>query len=230
MPVMDGFAAVAEIRRREKVSGAHVPIVAMTAHAMKGDRERCLAAGMDGYVSKPIRAQELFAEIEQVIILDAQSCKAKGEEEGRRSQQRLPSLGTNSTTTLRIDHGPTSLNHLHVDWDEALVSTGGDRELMRQLIDVFLAEGPRMIEEAQRAIEAQDALRVRRAGHSLKGCCGYFAVRETYDAALQLERCGVSGDLSEAATALQALSHEIDRLTPALHQFRVSSTKSESEI
>ncbi len=229
MPVMDGFAVVAEIRRREKVSGAHLPIVAMTAHAMKGDRERCLAAGMDGYVSKPIRAQELFAEIDQVLSLDAHSCEADAEGKGKSKHQRLSSQGPSNKNTLRIDQEPATPNHLHIDWDEALVSTGGDRELMRQLIDVFLAEGPRMLEEAQGAIEAQDELRVRRAGHSLKGCCGYFAVRETYEAALQLERCGQSGDFSEATAALRLLSHQIDRLTPALLQFRVSTTKSESE-
>jgi CheY-like chemotaxis protein len=67
MPVMDGFEATRTIRDIERLRGLHTPIVALTAHAMEGDRERCLAASMDGYVSKPIRRQELFAEIERVI-------------------------------------------------------------------------------------------------------------------------------------------------------------------
>jgi two-component system, sensor histidine kinase and response regulator len=73
MPKMDGFQATAEIRRRETVSGAHIPIVAMTAHALKGDQERCLAAGMDLYIAKPIRTTELFSVIESARFVTAQS-------------------------------------------------------------------------------------------------------------------------------------------------------------
>jgi CheY-like chemotaxis protein len=64
---MDGFEATVAIRAREKSSGRHMPIVAMTAHAMKGDEERCLAGGMDGYVSKPIQSEQLFATIDGVV-------------------------------------------------------------------------------------------------------------------------------------------------------------------
>ena len=67
MPGMDGFEATAAIREREKLTGAHIPIVAMTAHALVGDQERCLASGMDGYVSKPIRTSELFGVIEKML-------------------------------------------------------------------------------------------------------------------------------------------------------------------
>jgi two-component system, sensor histidine kinase and response regulator len=68
MPRMDGFEATAAIREREKLTGGHIPIVAMTAHALVGDQERCLASGMDGYVSKPIRTSELFATIEKMLV------------------------------------------------------------------------------------------------------------------------------------------------------------------
>jgi two-component system sensor histidine kinase/response regulator len=67
MPGMDGFEATAAIREREKLTGGHIPIVAMTAHALIGDQERCIASGMDGYVSKPIRTSEMFATIETML-------------------------------------------------------------------------------------------------------------------------------------------------------------------
>jgi two-component system sensor histidine kinase/response regulator len=67
MPDMDGFEATAEIRRQERASGGHLPVVAMTAHAMVGDQERCLNAGMDGYVSKPLRKDDFFAAIDTVM-------------------------------------------------------------------------------------------------------------------------------------------------------------------
>jgi CheY-like chemotaxis protein len=74
MPEMDGFEATAAIRQGEEKSRKHVPIIAMTAHAMAGDKERCLNAGMDGYVSKPIRADDLFSVVEQVVSINQWDC------------------------------------------------------------------------------------------------------------------------------------------------------------
>jgi two-component system, sensor histidine kinase and response regulator len=73
MPEMDGFEATAAIRVREKSTGGHIPIIAMTAHSLVGDQERCLTAGMDGYVSKPIRTHQLFAEIERFLVEEAET-------------------------------------------------------------------------------------------------------------------------------------------------------------
>ena len=73
MPEMDGFEATAAIRAREQASGGHLPIIALTAHAMKGDHERCLAAGMDGYMAKPIKVNELYAAIDQLLPSTAEA-------------------------------------------------------------------------------------------------------------------------------------------------------------
>jgi CheY-like chemotaxis protein len=88
MPEMDGFEATAAIREKEKATRTHVPIVAMTAHAMAGDRERCLAAGMNNYVSKPIRSQELFAAIAAFAPAAPNACRIDGERPGDDEQNR----------------------------------------------------------------------------------------------------------------------------------------------
>jgi CheY-like chemotaxis protein/HPt (histidine-containing phosphotransfer) domain-containing protein len=216
MPVMDGFTAVRELRAREAVRGGRVPIIAMTAHAMKGDRERCLQAGMDGYVSKPIQANKFHDAIDELAPRSAR-------------QEIEPSVPvTVGTTGIRIDGaarlpppaagGPA--NPIEIDWNDALVHTGGDRDLMRTMIGVFLAESPKMLDEARQALADHDAARLRRAGHSLKGSCGYFAAKSAYDAAFCLERLGEAGDFDSAENALAELDGQIARLQPALEQFR----------
>jgi len=90
MPNMDGFQATAAIREREKQTGGHIPIIAMTAHAMRGDRERCLAAGMDGYVSKPLRSDDFYAAVEScgqdlAAASSGEVRKSKGDEKERRA-------------------------------------------------------------------------------------------------------------------------------------------------
>jgi CheY-like chemotaxis protein len=149
MPVLDGFAAVAEIRERESRLGRHTSIVAMTAHALKGDRERCLAAGMDGYVSKPIHPQELYAVIEAVL-------RNKGDVVSS-THEPAEELAEPAVT---------------IDWALALEHAGGDKALLREVVEVFLMESPKMLDEARAALAAEDFSRLRRAGHSLKGACG----------------------------------------------------------
>jgi len=215
MPVKDGFAAVADIRRLEGGASPRMPIIAMTAHAMKGDRERCLEAGMDGYVSKPIHPQNLFDEIDRCYRQRQAPAKPEG-------------LHQPTSTPIRID--PPALaaipspngdgDHLAIDWETALHHTAGDRALMRTMIDVFLAESPKMLDEARAAIAARDAARLRRAGHSLKGSCGYFAAQQACSAALALETLGQNGSLDIADSAVEELAREIQRLKPVLAEFR----------
>ena len=135
MPDMDGFQATAIIREKEKVSGKHIPIIAMTAYAMKGDRERCLAAGMDGYVPKPIRHQDLFETI-QTLVLD------------------VPNIPT---------HAPPEKPPVEV-LDEALLVShvDSDPQLLRDLVDLFLEECPRLVDEIRVALDRKDAKAVRK--------------------------------------------------------------------
>src|SRR5262249_55598040 len=124
MPEMDGFEATAAIRARESAIGVHTPIIAMTAHAMKGDRERCLASGMDSYVSKPLRPQELFDVLEHLVpAAPAQPIAAE-------ASARPPA----------------------VDLAKASGRLGGDVELLKELAGLFLDECPKWMAQIHQAI------------------------------------------------------------------------------
>ncbi len=187
MPVMGGFEATSLIRQREKEAGGHVPIIAMTAHALKGDRERCLEAGMDDYVAKPVHPDELFAALARL---------EKGTK-GARSKAPV------SATVV-------------VDRAEFLERIGGDVNLMREMVRLFLDTCEGMVEELRRALESGKGPDARRAAHSIKGSVGYFGVPEIQDAAFALEQLARDGRLEEAAAALPALEEKLSGLKPGL--------------
>ena len=189
MPEMDGFQATAQIRDKEKSSGKHIPIIALTAHAMKGDRERCLAAGMDGYVAKPIRQQELMETIEALV----------------------PS-GPGVRPTSPAENIPREV------LDEALLVAhlDNDPQLLRDLVDIFLDECPRLLHDIAVALENRDAKGVQRGAHSLKGSTSNLAAQMASEAALELERLAQAGDFARADSVLRELKLQIERLAPAL--------------
>ena len=163
MPEMDGFEATAEIREREKATGAHIPIIAMTAHAMKGDREHCLAAGMDGYIAKPLKPEEFFAALEGLV-----------------------------PTTDAPEPNPPSArgDEPALDGSKLLHRFGGDAELFAELIGLFLAETPNLLGEIRTAVAAKDGERLRTSAHTLKGSAIVFDATAAHDAARHLERVG----------------------------------------
>jgi CheY-like chemotaxis protein len=186
MPEMGGLEATAAIREREKKVGEHVPIIAMTAHALKGDRERCLAAGMDGYVPKPIQAQELRQVIAAVVPPEAPSAAA--------APAAAPVLDASAT----------------------LERVGGDRELLAELYHLFTEQCPVWLAEIRDAISRADADRLRRAAHTLKGAVGNFGAQAAHEAAQRLETMGRDGDLADAAATCAELERQLQRLMPAL--------------
>src|SRR5262249_11635472 len=140
MPEMDGYQATAVIREREARHGGHLPIVAMTAHAMKGDREECLAAGMDSYVSKPIRMRELERVIDEIVGLRAVEPRAPG-------------------AVAKPEPAPAP----ELDWQRALKSAAGDRDLLRTVLATLLKECPLLLDQAERAVRESDAASLRLA-------------------------------------------------------------------
>jgi len=161
----------------------------MTAHAMKGDRERCLAAGMDGYIPKPIQPTELFRAIEGHLT-------PAGEAEQPATQGKVSGQVFDRAAVLaRVD---------------------GDRELLANMVRLFLEEGPKLLSATRQAVAQSNAKALERAAHALKSMVGNFGADEAFRAAGDLERMGRESSLSEAQEAYQALEAEIERLKPAL--------------
>jgi len=193
MPEMDGLEATAVIRTKEQRSGNHIPIIAMTAHALKGDRERCLAAGMDDYVAKPIRAKQLLQAIDGVLETSAAKV-APGPD---------TSVGDRETP-----------NH----WMQALRSIAPDPAIRRTVMQTASEEIPHLLGEVRRAIDDGDAGALRLAGHTLKGTIRYFGEGEAYHLAYQLEAAGRDQQLEAAGAMLDRLEKKLAAITAALRQ------------
>lgn len=193
MPEMDGFEATAVIRECEKATGTHIPIVAMTAHAMKGDYEHCLEAGMDGYVSKPLKPEEFFAVLEGAVPT------------------------TDATDPTRpMPHPPAPA----LDGTKLLHRVSGDVELLAELIGLFLNECPNVLGEIRSAVASKDGDRLRIASHALKGSVSNFDAAAAFDAAERLEEVGRSKNWVQAEPALDALEVAIGDLERALAELR----------
>jgi two-component system sensor histidine kinase/response regulator len=189
MPELGGIEATIMLREKEKLTGSHQFIVAMTALVMKNDRERCLAAGMDGYLAKPIRPQELDE------ALDA--CMAK--------------RGISSKDVSRTEVSDHSVNA-----DELLERLDGDRTFLAELTDLFRADYPRQIHLIREAIQQNDAPGVKQASHALKGALSNLAASQAREIAANLERLGASGNLAPATIVLGDLEKEITRAVESL--------------
>ena len=195
MPEMDGYEATAEIRRREggEGPGRRTPIIAMTAHALRGDREKALSAGMDDYLSKPVRPEELDG------ILGRWVPGASGPEEG-------PHRATNGASTPNgsLDHNV--LAGLHTIRSEG----GGD--IVHGLMRAFREETPRHMSALQEYAKRGEAESFKRTAHALNGICRSVGANRMGSICLELERMGDSGNLASAPNSLVRLEEEFDHV------------------
>ena len=189
MPEMGGFEATALIRALEEVGGGHIPIIALTAHAIDGYRDICLNAGMDSYLAKPIKTADLFLAIEQVLKVQVEKRYARRAGEGA------------------FDH------------EEALSRLGGDLDLYREAVEIFQQNSSRLMAEIWEAIAAGDPVRLSGTAHSLRGSVSYLGARVPFEIALKLEMMGDSGEIDGAGQEFTALEEAIARLTKSVAVF-----------
>jgi two-component system, sensor histidine kinase and response regulator len=214
MPLMSGIEATEAIRARERTTGGHVPIVAMTAHAMSGDQERCLEAGMDAYVSKPLRPDELLATVDGVLKssqADA-NAEARSDVSGDDRSAHEDGSPTGETNLESASEGASaSLNQAAL-----LAGFGGNKKVLREVIDMFLVDGPEHLTALRRALDAVDAQALSSSAHALKGSVGLFVQAGAFETARQLERTGKAGDLQSAGALLASLETDMRALDTAL--------------
>lgn len=206
MPEMDGLTATGKIREGERQTQLHVPIIAMTAHAMKGDRERCLAAGMDEYISKPITARKL----EQVIA------EVLRELEG--------TMISRSARYHKHDTAPDSA----ITWNAAqtLERLGGDEKLLQDVVEMFLEDGPKQMASLQNAIAEGNAKDIERVSHTLKGELGYLGISAVLQIAGELEEMGRKHKLQHAAKLFARFETEISEVLTSIRATDGRSLKS----
>ena len=219
MPEMDGHSATKHIRRVESGTGHHVPIVAVTAHAMKGDRERCLASGMDAYLSKPFPKEELVRLVESFAPQPEGTVEAQPVNYAAVAANTAPaSPDTASSAPPAPAIAPAS--KAVVSSREQLVDNLGDEELVVTLIDIFLDQTPKLLGELDAAVAANNVSSVERTAHSLKGSSGNFGAKNAWQLAQTVEYAARGGDISGAAESSKQLNEELQLVMTALKAIR----------
>ena len=178
MPLVNGLEATKTIRLDEQQSKNHMPIIAMTAHAIKGDRERCLEAGMDEYISKPIDSDKLFDAIEKLT-------KASGNPDGTE------------------DLSPA------IDKEALLKAFDDDWNFLKEVVDVFLSDYPRLLDDLRRAHKERDSDTLMRAAHSLKGMMKNFQAEPAAEVAFELEKKGKEENFDGVPDTIETLAGQV---------------------
>ena len=187
MPEMDGYEATREIRRREQGTGRHIRIIALTAGVTQEDRAMCLAAGMDGYIAKPIDSDELLR------YLEPDDRPAPASDTARPSE-------------------PAGARFVHFDLGQAQARSRGKAALLRKMIQMFIADLPGVLAAVQAGVDAMDATAIERAAHRLNGAAATLGAQTLADACGVLETQGRQAQFAPMAPALT----EVRRLADAL--------------
>ena len=201
MPEMDGYEATKEIRGREGAS-RHTPIIAMTAGALQGDRDQALETGMDGYVAKPVKLEELEEVLERWV-------SKVNEAEATDAEAGIGSVGRD----LEADPLDRSVLAGLCELQEE-----GEPDILNELIELFLDEVQPQLVALREAMEAGDAQSVERIAHTLNGSCGNMGAKRMVALCAELEEMGHSETLAGAPVLISRLEEEFERVRVALEK------------
>jgi len=202
MPGMDGIETTKIIRDQEKESGIHIPIIAMTAHAMKGDRERFLTAGMDGYISKPVNPATLY----DVLEFD--------------SKEKLNDISVDvMNKEFQNPQKPVFVNeNVTIDWQALLDKFEGDEAFLHRVVTVFLKEIPKQLDSIDSALSNENFQDLTNHSHTFKGAISNFDSGSVYQAALDIEMMSRAKDINGAKEAFITLRENTGILKNLLNQ------------
>ena len=204
MPEMDGLTATRSIRYREALTaGRRIPIIAMTAHALKGDQERCLEAGMDDYLTKPIKFSDLF---ETLTKWSVQTAPTPPEAE---APAKEPLCIFNKSVALEM--------------------VAGDTATLQEIADLFLQDCPSLISKISQAITHADSATLVASAHMLKGSAGYFGSTATSESAARLEQLGRAEKFTPAADIYLELEQQVTQLQNELSEFLGRNSQAEKQ-
>jgi len=213
MPEMDGLQATRQIRHHEENTDRHIPIVAMTAEAMNGDAERCIAAGMDSYLAKPIRSQKLFETIDSFFVKPTDADQTLADNLIRNSDSECSDRGDVEPVVAE----PGTANPSVVtpfDWSAALNAVNGDRKLLQRIVRAFLDDYTSLLEQLERAHASNDRDTLHLVAHGLKGAMRTFNAETAGEIAASLEAMARDDEWQGVAGTVSSLRRELEYLVP----------------
>lgn len=205
MPVMDGFEATRAIRNHESAVDRRIPIIAITTHTREVSQEKCLAAGMDAWLPKPLDAAQLFQLVESL---------------GQRYHAATPNAPPQRN--VNTNDGEQIRSNVVADIAGSVKRLGGDTELFRELVHIFDEDSPAMLQSLKEAVEHRDGMNIERFAHSLRGLTSNFGAKRVFEAATRLEEFGRNRTWHGVDHAAHQLVDELTRLNAVLDDFRIA--------